>query len=90
MALSDLILKKGEVVVLLSASINDIVAADGGVALSFGTVQRVFETSDKTTVGDSVMFNIKSATPFMVISGNTFYLIKEDDIRFTETVISPP
>lgn len=90
MALSDLILPKGKVVVLLSESINDVVTAEGGTALNFGSVQRVYETSDKTTVGDSVLFNINKSTPFTIISGNVFYLIDETDIQFTETIIPPP
>lgn len=90
MALSDLILPKGKVVVLLSESINDVVTAEGGIALNFGSVQRVYETSDKTTVGDSVLFDINKSIPFMIISGNVFYLIDETDIQFTETVITPP
>ena len=90
MALSDLILPKGKVVVLLSESINDVVTAEGGTALNFGSVQRVYETSDKTTVGDSVLFDINKSIPFMIISGNVFYLIDETDIQFTETVIPPP
>ena len=90
MALSDLILPKWKVVVLLSESINDVVTAEGGTALNFGSVQRVYETSDKTTVGDSVLFDINKSIPFMIISGNVFYLIDETDIQFTETVITPP
>ena len=90
MALSDLILPKGKVVVLLSESINDVVTAEGGTTLNFGSVQRVYETSDKTTVGDSVLFDINKSIPFMIISGNVFYLIDETDIQFTETVITPP
>jgi len=88
--LSDLILAKGKVIVLLSESINEVVTAEGGVALNFGSVQRVYETSDKTTVGDSVLFNINQSTPFTIISGNVFYLIDEKDILFTETIITPP
>ena len=74
----------------LSESINDVVTAEGGTALNFGSVQRVYETSDKTTVGDSVLFNINKSTPFTIISGNVFYLIDETDIQFTETIIPPP
>ena len=90
MALNNLILPKGKVIVLLSSSINDVVTAEGGVALNFGSVQRVYDTSDKTTVGDSVLFNINKSTPFTIISGNVFYLIDETDIQFKETVIPPP
>jgi len=90
MGLTDLILSKGKVIVLLSASGNDIVATSWGKALNFGSVQRVYETSDKTTVGDSVMFDVNQSTPFTIISGNVFYLIDEKDILFTETIITPP
>ena len=90
MALNNLILPKGKVIVLLSSSISEVVTAEGGVALNFGSVQRVYDTSDKTTVGDSVLFNINKSTPFTIISGNVFYLIDETDIQFTETVIPPP
>ena len=82
MALSDLILPKGKVVVLLSESINDVVTAEGGTALNFGSVQRVYETSDKTTVGDSVLFNINKSTPFTIISSPLATFTKVDTIIF--------
>lgn len=87
MALSDLILNKGEVIVILSSSYYDIVPAEGGKALSFGSIQRVSDLSDYT-VGNVVMFDIKNATPFMIISGQTFYIVNEENIRFTEP--TPP
>ncbi len=90
MALNNLILPKGKVIVLLSSSISEVVTAEGGVALNFGSVQRVYDTSDKTTVGDSVLFNINKSTPFTIISGNVFYLIDETDIQFPETAVTPP
>ncbi len=82
MALSDIILGAGQAIVILSDSTLGIVSA--GIALNFGTVQAVNELSDKTTVGQSVMFDISKATPFMIISGQTFYLANEDDFQLTE------
>ena len=87
MALSDLILSAGEVIVVLSSSTTGVVAADGGVAINFGTIQKVSDLSDYT-VGESVMFTLEKATPFTMISANLFYLINENDIRLTE--ITPP
>lgn len=86
MALSDLILKKGEVVVILSSSINGVTSS--GVALNFGTVQKVNDLCDVTTVGASVQFDVNKAIPFMIISGQIFYRVNEKDISFTET--TPP
>ena len=83
MAVTDIILNSGEVVVILSDSILDIVAVDN--SLNFGTVQAVNQLSDKTTVGQSVLFNIKKAVPFQIISGTTFYKVNEDDLQFSET-----
>jgi hypothetical protein len=86
MALSDLVLGSGEVVVILSDSTLGIVP--DGVALNFGTVQLVNQLSDKTTVGQSVWFDIKNATPFQVISGQTFYKVQEQYITASEPPLS--
>jgi len=85
MALSDLILNTGEVVVVLSTS--ELGIAPDGVALNFGSVQLVNQLSDKTIVGQSVWFDIGKATPFMIISGTTFYRLNESDISARETII---
>lgn len=85
MALSDLILSKGEVVVILSTS--ELGIAPNGVALNFGSVQLVNDLSDRTVVGQSVWFDVGKAIPFMIISGITFYRLKEDDISAYETII---
>ena len=87
MALSDLILKKGYIIVMLSGATSGVTAADGGVALSFGTIQKVNDLSDYT-VGTTVMFVLGDEIPFTMISGNLFYLIKEDAIKLIE--ITPP
>jgi len=82
MALGDIVLGKGEVIVILSDSTLGIVSA--GKALSFGTVQSVNKLTDKTTVGQSVMFPVEQSTPFMIISGVVFYKVNEKDISFSE------
>lgn len=84
MALTDIALGKGKVIVMLSDSYSGMVG--NGVSLNFGTVQRVNQLSDKTTVGQSVLFNIEKATPFMIISGQTFYLVDEADISSSEII----
>lgn len=82
MALEDIILGKNEVVVVLSDSTLGLVAVDD--ALNFGTVQLVNQLSNKTTVGQSVLFDIKTATTFRVISGIVFYKVNENEITLTE------
>lgn len=84
MALSDLILGKDEVVVILSNSTQNIVGVDTGI--NFGTVQSVNDLCDTTTVGASIWFDVSKATPFMIISGQVFYKVKETDISATETI----
>lgn len=86
MALTDIILPKGKVIVTKSASSASINPT--GKALNFGYVQRVNDLCDVTLVGGSVWFDEKKSIPFMVISGTTFYLVNEDDIVSTE--ITPP
>lgn len=86
MALSDIILEAGTAIVIKSDSVLEIATAGSG-ALNFGTVQAVNQLSDKTTVGQSVMFDAEKATQFMIISGQIFYLVNEDDIQFQETIV---
>ena len=86
MALSDIILGKKEVIVILSDSTTGIVGVD--IALNFGIVQKVNQLSNKTTVGQSVLFNPEQSVPFMIISGVKFYKVNEDLITLTE--ITPP
>lgn len=85
MALTDLVLKKGEVIVILSNSVLGLAA--NGQALNFGTVQAINDLCDTTSIGASVLFDITKALPFMIISGTTFYKVMEDDISFTETPV---
>ncbi len=83
--LSDLTLAAGEVVVILSDSTAGVAA--NGVAINFGTVQLVNDLCDTVSVGNSVWFDKTNAIPFMIISGQTFYKVKETDISATESYI---
>jgi hypothetical protein len=85
MPLSDIILPAGQAIVTLSSSSLSLAA--NGIALNFGTVQRVNQISDKLVVGQSIMFDKGKAIPFMIISGTTFFLINEDDITLYETAL---
>ena len=86
MALSDLILSKGEVVVILSSSSQGIVPADSG-AINFGTVQAVNDLCDTTSVGALVWFDKSKAQGFQIISGQVFYKIQEQFISAADTTI---
>lgn len=85
MALTDLVLKKGEVIVTLSNSILGLAA--NGKALNFGTVQAINDLCDTTSIGASVLFDITKALPFRIISGQVFYMIDEKDIIGSETAL---
>lgn len=85
MALSDIILSAGKLIVARSASTLQINA--NGKALNFGTVQAVNDLCDVTTVGSSIWFDVDKSTPFMIISGTTFYILDETDIISGETYI---
>ncbi len=80
--LSDLILGKGEVVVILSNSSIGVVGDNTGI--NFGIVQLVNQLSDKTVVGQSVWFDITKALEFMIISGQKFYKVQEQYISASE------
>jgi hypothetical protein len=84
MALTDIILDKGKIIVILSNSYSGMVGTD--VAFNFGIVQRVNDLCDSTTVGASVNFDITKAKPFQIISGQTFYLVDEEDISSSEVI----
>lgn len=87
MGLSDLILNKGDVILIESSSVTGLNATSGGTGLNFGTIQKVSDLSE-LTIGTSVMFNIEKAITFTIISGNYFLLVNERDIQLTE--ITPP
>lgn len=57
----------------------------GGVALNFCYVEMVYDTSDKTKVGDTGYFERDKALQFLY--GSTiYYLVNEDNIKFKETL----
>jgi hypothetical protein len=85
MALNDLILNKGEIVVILSDSTLGLVSDE--IGLNFGIVQSINDLCDLVTVGQSVWFDIKNAVPFMVISGQKFYKLREEHISGTEPLL---
>ena len=88
MALSDIILNKGEVIVILANSSLGI--APAGQAINFGIVQAINDLCDTTSVGSSVWFDVGKAIPFMIISGQIFYRLKESDIAASESYVPPP
>ena len=86
MALSDLTLAEGEVVVISSDSYAGVVGVD--IALNFGIVQLTASGATDYIVGDSVGFKSDDAIAFMIISGQTFYKVNTDNIEFKEVI--PP
>lgn len=86
MALSDLVLSKGEVIVILSDSTEGIIPADSG-AVNFGLVQAVNDLCDTTSVGASVWFDKSKAQGFQIISGQIFYKIQEQFISVSEPIV---
>ena len=85
MALSDIRLPAGKIIVIKANSTLTIAAA--GKALNFGTVQRVSDLCEVAEAGSSLWFDVNTATPFMIISGQTFYMIDEKDIIGSETAL---
>lgn len=84
MALSDLVLPAGKIIIIKSDSIVGLSA--NGVGLNFGVVQMVNDLCDVTTVGDSVWIDMTNAVPFMLISGQTYYMVDEKNIISGETL----
>lgn len=86
MALNDLILSKGEVIVILSNSTQEILPADSG-AINFGTVQAVNDLCDTVSVGALVWFDKSKSQGFVIVSGQVFYKIQEQFISAADTYI---
>lgn len=83
MALSDIILNSGEVIIRLTSSSSGM-AADGK-AINFGYVEVVNDLCDSAIVGDVVIIrNLELATPFMQISGQRYYIVQENNISGKE------
>jgi len=87
MALTDLILKQGQIIIIQndisSAGINNDIQP-----FLFGEVTRVSDVSLFYEVGNYVMFDPDGATKF-TISGNNFFLTTEDKVYLTQPSIAP-
>lgn len=87
MAITDIILQKPQVLVRQTSTGSLGINVDN-VIYSWGTVEKVYDTSDKTTVGNSILFKVPN-NPLFTVSGVKYYIINEDvDVSFTE--IPPP
>lgn len=84
MALTDLKLAAGQVVIIRSTSNLSLVGVQR--ALNFGTIQLINSLSDKYVIGNNVLLKIdlEKQTPFMIISGQYYYIINETDISGVE------
>lgn len=83
MALSDIILQKGQVIVLPGISGSGVFPIDPN--LGFGVVQYACSTSDKTTAGSYVMYDKRNGKQLMY--GSTIYmLIDEQHITGSEVI----
>ena len=87
MALTDLILKQGQIIIIQndisSAGINNDIQP-----FLFGEVTRVSDVSLFYEVSNYVMFDPDGATKF-TISGNNFFLTTEDKVYLTQPSIAP-
>lgn len=84
MALSEVILQRGKMLVTLTTSGAGIYAT--GNALTFGSVAFVCEMSDRVSVGNIVMFDINGKKTFA--HGSTiYYEVDESEIFLTEDPI---
>lgn len=84
MPVPDIILNPPDVLITLSSSPSGLVPYKAGFQI--GYVESVYDTSDSTTVGQYVMFDINNSKAF--IYGSTiYYKISEQEIFFKE---NPP
>lgn len=84
MALPDIILNSPYILVTLSSSPTGVIPQTAGFVI--GYVEMVYDTSDKTVVGQYVMFRQIKAESFLY--GSTiYYRVKEENVLFKE---NPP
>lgn len=84
MPLPDIILNSPYILVTLSSSPTGVIPQKKGFQI--GYVEMVYDTSDKTVVGQYVMFNSEESEAFLY--GSTlYYRVKEENILFRE---NPP
>jgi hypothetical protein len=86
MTLSDLILKKGQI--LISQIIIENIYLDGSAFL-YGNVEIANDLSDMYDIDDKVMFNPSNATRFS-IDDTLYHLTTEDQVYSTFINITPP
>lgn len=88
MAITDIILQYPQILVRqTSGSIGSLGISVDVDIYSWGIVEKVYETSDRTTVGYSILFKTPEA-PLFTVSGVKYYIISEEsDLSFTE---NPP
>lgn len=75
MAAPAITLPSGQVLISKGASVLGIVPIDKPV-LQFGSVAAVNDLSDKSSVGDSVMYDTRYASEFLY--GSTIYVIIDE------------
>lgn len=80
MALSDLTLKKGQLILTQTSGAE--VELDNSPFL-YGSIVSIADLSDMYVIGDVVLFNPISSTTFQ-ISGTNFYLTTEDKVYWKE------
>lgn len=82
----NIVLPKPKVLIYSSQSTNSF--ETNGVALNFGTIQMIYETSDLYENGQSVLYNPKNSIPIKYGSDN-FLLLNEEDLFFYEPPYIP-
>lgn len=80
MALSDLTLKKGQLI--LTQTSGAVVELDNSPFL-YGSIVSIADLSDMYVAGDAVLFDPLGSTTFS-ISGTNFYLTTEDKVYWKE------
>jgi len=63
------------------------ITTDNNSSILFGTIQNIYETSDRYSVGDSVMF-IRDGSTTIYYDNSVFYLVREEFVFFKEVI--PP
>lgn len=85
MALTDIILNKGEVIVTETSSSLGIFSADKSI--DFGEIKLLSQVSNRL-IGEVVRFNKVNAQSFtMTGEADVFYLTNEKEISFSEPII---
>jgi hypothetical protein len=79
MTLSDLILEKGQIM-LMQTLLEDVVLDNS--PFLYGIVQRVSDLSDMYAIDDYVLFDAGNATKF-TLNGDYYYLTTEDNVYLT-------